>query len=344
MSSMLKPVLAAIVLAAASLGSAATASADDSACFDVWGEDSGIHMRRVTYLGPFSSSADDLRADFGDSSHTVRLRGWLYFTEDKLIKNARVLIYNHGHNQVREEPCAIAKYFVKKGWVVFAPLRRGHSGDEGSQIRSTGVHIDEYVTYCQAAACGDPRCAIPVCSGDALEVSYTGTQREDVRDQIDYILSHAAIARDGSAAAGKLANPRQVAIAGHSYGGSVIVFANSQTTRHNVAISISGAELSWNGNPFWEVYLTSQMPFQKRPIYFLQPKNGCSLEPTKTLFSMAVGHYYRSQAAIFPPAPWDPDKDDSECRQAHGTFITARDQVELWGPSVINFITRHPLQ
>jgi hypothetical protein len=90
-----------------------------------------------------------LRASQDDGSYYVRLRVWLYYDADKAeIKNTPVLIYNHGHDRVRGEVCAIAKYFVKHGYVVFAPLRRGHCGYEGSQIKSTGVYIDDYVAAC----------------------------------------------------------------------------------------------------------------------------------------------------------------------------------------------------
>jgi len=94
-----------------------------------------------------------------------------------------------------------------------------------------------------------------------------------------------------------------------------------------------------------------------RPIYFLQPKNGISLEPTKVLFGASVDERFRAQASIFPPTKWDEvcvrrSKDcwddennhvKSEGSQAHGNFIGDKDQVELWGPSVIEFINRYPL-
>lgn len=86
---------------------------------------------------------------------------------------------------------------------------------------------------------------------------------------------------------------------------------------------------------------------QQRPIYFLQPKNGVTLMSSKVLFDIAVDREYRSQAAIFPPAPCFKDpcdtSEDSEAKQAHITFVKNKKQVELWGPSVIEFINRNPL-
>jgi hypothetical protein len=337
---------AALVLTASYVGSAAVARADDSEC---WGPKSGIHMRRVTYLGPFSSTASDLRADPDDPTHTVRLRGWLYFKDKAVIRDKPVIIYNHGHNQEREEPCAMAKYFVNQGFVFFAPLRRGHKGKEGSLIRSTGVHIDEYVGSCIARGdCDCNRCdGGVVCPPNALEMEYLRQQSADVRDQLEYIKGLAAIGKDGTPVSGLLADPKHIAILGHSYGGALTVFANARISEsarlQNVAIDISGGELSWGDeDPFWESELTCAMEDQQRPIYFLQPKNGLSLLPTRILFGKAVGKKYRSQAAIFPSVETDPNDETPEARQAHGKFITETVQVERWGPSVIEFIFRHP--
>ncbi len=94
----------------------------------------------------------------------------------------------------------------------------------------------------------------------------------------------------------------------------------------------------------------------KRPMYFLQPKNGLSLSPTKVLFSDEVDQFFRVQASIFPPAPvdtvcanhdpscWDDETNDVKPvgKQAHSNFIGDKGQVELWGPSVVEFINRYP--
>ena len=341
------------IVIAVTVTASATARADVSSCSDM----TGIAMERVTYQNFFSNDTDP-RAEPNDPQHQVKLRGWLYYDATDFVQDAPVLIYNHGHDEERREPCAIARYFVRKGFVVFAPLRRGHRGEPGSLIKSTGIHTDVYVNKCMRSYetaladgggyeylfCGSVSCRQEIsCSysrrANAIELFYIRKQIEDVDAQIGYIKQHPAISR----ADGKLADPTRITILGHSYGGSLMIFSNQHDFGQNVAVDISGAELSWSdSNPFWEFDLKDAMLSQKQPMYFLQPKNGRSLQPTKVLFRVAVNQEYRSQAAIFPAVPPDEGNTDPDWKQAHGNFISRSDQVEIWGPSVIEFIKRYP--
>lgn len=324
---------------------------DISAAANCFPSPSTIVTEEVSYVPITTTFNGDPRSNNG----VVHLMGWLYYRipASGTLKDAPTLIYNHGHDQERGQPCEIARYFVNHGFVVFAPLRRGHFG-EG--IASTGIHTDEYVSQCllsgQCAPCNplDPI----TCIENAYAIDYLRQQWVDVRDAITYVRDHSSIGRTNK----KMADPDQIAILGHSYGGALMVFANAQLSLHNVAIDISGAELSWEDSdePFWESELRPAARDAKRPMYFLQPKNGVSLLPTKVLFAESVDEKFRVQASIFPPAPWDSvcvnqapscwdsEKNDvlSEARQAHSTFILDKGQVELWGPSVIEFIKRYP--
>ena len=364
----------------------ALAAGDVSECN--FGDD--IFMKRVSYVPITESNSNDPRADCTGNKCLVVMKGWLYYgvgtgDQDSLesrtkgrggrqtkgeiepkISNAPVLIYSHGHDKERTEPCELAKYFVGAGFVVFMPLRRGHLAKvpkdvenlKGWQkIASSGVHIDDYLDNCQKKGnCKCDLCGIGnvgLCSREALDVDYLRKQVADVRDAIDFIKSYPAIGTKG-----KLADPNRIALIGHSYGGSLTVFANQALNQQNVAIAVSAAELSWDSEPVWESELGCAMREQKRPIYFLQPRNGRSLAPTKTLFGIALEKKLPALAAIFPNAPcsdrktdkdrteiYPPNCDESEekeYRQAHSTFMGRESQIALWGPSVIDFIKRYP--
>ena len=332
-------------------GSVSAGTAAVSECDRIWGTSSGITMEQMEYVSGKPGKQGDQRVSLAGGSYIIRLSGWLYYPANTVVKDAPVLIYNHGSGKEFSEPCAIAKYFVKNGFVVFVPLRRGHMARTPDQIppnwkkiESSGIYTDDYVAACQKDR-NCPACTAASCPEDLIEIDYIRQQVADVADQLRYIKALPAI---GKNAVGKLADPRRIALAGHSYGGSLMVFANAELKDHNVAINISGAELSWNRHPNWKTVLSATMnKAQHRPIYFLQPANARTLEPSEVLHGIAVARKYRSQAKVFPAAPCFRDPCDTseepEARQAHTTFVRRRDQVELWAPSVIEFINRYPL-
>ena len=351
--------------------------------------DRALVSQKVTYLpitGTLNTNSLDPRADL--DGWEVKLRGTLHFkfnSRENYIRNRPVLIYNHGHEQRREEVCNLIEHFTNNKYVVFMPLRRGHYLDvdgnehfnaDGGDIRSTGIHVDDYVILCgrtQAQAEADTiRPLLYINSGfcrpdqplgpehrdSGVELWYLDSQRTDVRDQIAYIKSLPAYSTEP--VKGKLADAKNIVILGHSYGGALTVFANAFDYGQSVAVDISGAELSWCreeesfcDEPYWRYDLLRAIPDQKRPIFFLQPKNGLDLSPTKELFGRSTDFQFRSRGEIFPPAPCsgpddnetfppcgDPEKPDA--KQVHGTFISHLSQIEKWGPAVIEFAKRYP--
>ena len=332
-----------------------------------------IVMEEVTY---FTSSSTEF--DSRATGNKIELRGLLYYKQatGQKVEGRPVLIYNHGHDAERGEPCAMVNFFTGQGWIVFAPLRRGHFSDRdknkkrgANELRSTGLHIDEYVTKCMRVNaleslidlpelyCSSKRCRPDVPCGmnfkqNAVELAYLKDQYVDVREQIKYMKLRPALG--GRTKPGeRLADPENITVAGHSYGGSLIVLANQHDLGQNVMIDISGAELSWGPDePYWELDLVFAMHDQKRPIYFLQPENGITTQPTKVLSRIARQEGIPFEEKIFPPAPCSKTKkvkgkivcdtsNSSAERQAHGTFITVDEQVALWGPTVIEFSERH---
>ena len=369
--------IAALVLLA-SMAAANSAKAQEHPCGD------DINTLRVPYAAAFTNQLDS-RTDPTDPEHKVLLMGSLHYktpASGAILKNRPVLIFNHGHEQNRGEACEIVKFFTSKDWVVFTPLRRGHYLDnnpkngvyDSGELRSTGIYIDKFVDACsrhQTEAessgelaqlyCGSGFCRAGLsCFADnfrsAIELDYLRQQRIDVRDQIAYIKSLPAIATELVKHTWKLADPGRIVILGHSYGGGLMVFANTEDYGQSVAIDIQGAELSWGNSddPYWEWDLRDAAYAQQRPIYFFQPKNGKYLLPTKTLFGITVDRLFRSQAAIFPPSacskrndageetfpPCD-ETDDTENKQVHGTFIAHAEQIAKWGPAVIEFANRY---
>ena len=345
----------------------------------------GVQTVRVTYMpaaGNLFTNSLDSRTDPSDPAHEVKLRGSLHFKRigSETIKNRPVLIYNHGHEQKRGEACAIVSFFVAQKWVVFTPLRRGHfldltgdgDGNDLEDIRSTGIYIDNYVDYCSRSFveardsgvlthiyCGSGFCrpGFP-CDADnwrsGVELAYLGEQRIDIRDQIAYIKSLPAFSTEIIGHTWKLADPDNIVVMGHSYGGGLTVMANAHDYGQSVAIDIAGAELSWDNDndPWWATDLSAAMRDQKRPIFLFQAKNGKYLTPTKELFRIGVDRGFLVQASIYPTAPacndndsdgfCDGDPDTTVFKDIHGNFVGQPSQVAIWGPAVVEFAKRHP--
>ncbi|MCI0572382.1 MAG: hypothetical protein L0Y66_16635, partial [Myxococcaceae bacterium] len=121
-----------------------------------------VDMFEVRYYhATFQES--DFKCDADDPPPCdVSLRGWLYMKDGVDVADSKAIIFNHGHDEERGEPCSVVEEFVDKGYVVFAPLRRGHSAKNGS-IRSTGLHIDDYVANACGAACDGEDCPGGLC-------------------------------------------------------------------------------------------------------------------------------------------------------------------------------------
>ena len=225
---------------------------------------SDIVTIRVTYLSQMNASSADNQADQIDGSYQVQLRGELHYRRTRgetAIKNRPVIIYNHGHEAKREEPCAIVDFFTSNKFVVFVPLRRGHfvdnnndgDGFDDEDIRSTGIHIDDFKDKCMRTKeeadrnprsylyCGSGACGPAECGSDsyrnAVELWYLDLQQWDIGAQIAYIKSLPAILDETRTARDefiskpkKLADADRIAIMGHSYGGALTVLTTLLTT------------------------------------------------------------------------------------------------------------------
>lgn len=300
----------------------------------------GLGMVEVTYWPRAAVDFDPRRcAAPGDCAH----RGWLYYElpppGQPFLPERPAIVYLHGHERERNEPCAMAEFFVKKGFVFFAPLRSGHvakrstsrlpDGSAGPKLESKGVHIDLYAAACDTdCQVGTPNLCLPFCQPNHLEynkINYLSSQTADVGAALDFLQSPASPVpvKDGA-----------VALLGHSFGGSLAVMSNAALPfAVRAVVDVSGAELSWDA--LWRDSLEGAVHLATVPTYFLQPSDGQSLEPTRVLSNAAFRDGQESQAGIFPPAP------GATSSLIHSNFVALDDMVANWGPSVVQFLHLH---
>jgi dienelactone hydrolase len=269
----------------------------------------GSTMQVVEYFsGPPAKPGDHTCTKDGKR---CSLKGWLYIPQAPKA-NLPAVVFLHGHARKRSEPCTIAFAFLAAGWVVFAPLRSGNTAEEFS---NTGTYIDDW-----ADAQG----------GDKVERQVEYLRSYQVHD-VDHAIRFLREFRfKGNR------RVQHIALLGHSFGGSLAVFAASEDFPHrpDAVADVQGAELSWGEDGgAWKEPLLIAVKKRKEPIFFLQPRNGKSISPTIVLSQMAaMSGDNQFHAALFPPVL---------SSDVHGDFITSPTSVYGWAPVVIAFFERY---
>ena len=270
------------------------------------------------------------------------LKGYLYLPDNSTVadshKNLPLIVFNHGSDRSAGEQCEMAAYFTDKGFAFFVPHRRGHG-------LSTGVYFADFLDQVCHRTDQNPFGTCGRVINNSLLLDYLQDQTFEVAQAISYLSSLTNSSHE------PIINPNKVAIMGHSFGGIVTLFNNNLLTNHRAAVDIAGASESWdfydgddgNNTPDESVSiekLKDAVRGANKPIFFFEPKNDVSLRPTVVLSKVAGDHEERYQAAIYGPVPPDPGERSIDPTHAHGKFVTDHDQVQKWGPAVIEFLSR----
>ena len=133
------------------------------------------------------------------------------------------LIWNHGSEKspgTMRQFDAVAAIFVPAGYVVFAPMRRGHGDSEGPYVmdqlrRGQDNHV--------AASL-----AVRLMEGEHLDDQLAG---QAYAKRLPYV------------------DPQRLVVAGCSFGGIQTLLAAERGAGYRAAAAISPGALSWNGNP-----------------------------------------------------------------------------------------------
>ncbi len=198
--------------------------------------------KRVPLLGP---RCDMAKLSGSPPRCMAELKGFLYMP--KAAGKHSAVVWNHGSGQallkdgVTPDPgadnCELAKFFVDKGYIVFAPQRRGTG-------MSSGVYHRDVLDRIEADDGPVP--------ADAALGPLLSEQTQDVQSAVDFVRHHAR------------SNGR-VALMGHSFGGMVTLFSAAKVSHIKAAVDSAGGALSWNTYPYLRAYLVIQTPLVKIP-------------------------------------------------------------------------------
>src|SRR5262249_24548493 len=129
------------------------------------------------------------------------LYGWLYMPAAPPSGSGKfpAVVHMHGHGQSPGEACAMIKHYTDLGYIVFTPVLRG-AHDERNTFTNTGLYIDNYG------------------SGAMDDIDYLHQEIAEVRAALTYITTF-------EVGGVKPVDPAKIALTGHSFGGSLVIFA-----------------------------------------------------------------------------------------------------------------------
>lgn len=166
------------------------------------------------------------------------------------------LIWNHGSEKdpaSKPQFDAVASVFVPAGYVVFAPVRRGHSDSTGPYIQGQLETARNHTERTQ------------------LQVQLLGEQFDDQLAGLAYLKGLPYV------------DQKRLAVAGCSYGGIQTLLAAERGAGYRAAVAISPAALSWAGNPLLRERLIAAARRTEVPVFVIQPPKDASLEPSLVL-------------------------------------------------------------
>jgi len=216
------------------------------------------------------------------------------------------ILYNHGGEKLPGDKNAVAQVFVKAGYVVFVPHRRG-------QGRSPGPYIQDQL--------GAERQARGAQAQNALFISlHEGPQLSDQMAALDYLKRQIFV------------NPNRIAVVGCSYGGIQTILAAERGAGLRAAVAFAPGAQSWAAVPQLRDRLLQATSAINIPVFLLQAENDFDLTPTKALAAefQRLGKPFTHK--IFPPY-------GTSNADGHGGFCS--NGGDVWGTEVLAFLSQN---
>jgi carboxymethylenebutenolidase len=241
------------------------------------------------------------------ASGALTLHGLLY--KPKGEGPFPAVLYNHGsaagmlNTQAFD---AIAPVFVARGWVFFAPYRRG----QGLSTEAGPYIMDEISTARLSGGPGEAdRTMTRLLSTDHLD---------DQSSAYRWLRAQPYIRRDA------------IAAMGNSFGGIETVLGAARLD-YCAAVDAAGGAESWEDGPALRRTLTAAASVAKPPMLFFQAENDFNLAPSRTLDAARHHAGLPSEVRIYPSFGHSP-------RDGHSFAYRG---VAVWRDDVLEFLQQH---
>ena len=290
------------------------------------------------------------------SNEELTLGGWLYKPEgDGPFPG---LLYNHGsapgmlNNHAFER---IGPLFVNRGWVFFAPYRRGQGLSD-----SAGPFIGDEISRAQKKSVRSvlPLTGLVCIALVILLLSLTRNRKRWLRVSSIFAVviagtavSYTAYANAGATAmvglletehlddhlasldwlmAQPFVDQKRVATGGNSFGGVVTVLG-TERVRYCAAFDAAGGSRSWSRSPQLRSRMIQAARNSQTPTLFFQAANDYTIAPSKTLSNEMLAQGTTAELRVYPAF--------GNSSAAGHSF--AWKGATIWADDVINFLEKH---
>lgn len=210
-------------------------------------------------------------------SGNLKLYGALYKPEGPGPFPA--VVYNHGSAAgmlSKQAFDALGPVFVKRGWVLFGPYRRGQG-----LSAAAGPYIEDQINAAYKKG--------GISAADATTVRLLET--DHLKDQ----LAALAWLRKQS-----FVEPQRIAVVGTSFGGIETVLG-AEKGSYCAAVDFAGAAMSWHRAPLVRSLMIHAVQNSRVPIFFIQARNDFDLSPSRVLSEAMKNAGKESKVKIYPP-------------------------------------------
>lgn len=247
-------------------------------------------------------------------SGPLKLRGLLWRPRGRGPFPAVLFSHGSGHaaggasgRRDQRHPDVLGPVFARQGYVFLYLFRRGDGLSAGQGIPSGDLMDGELAANGREAR-------------NQLQVRLLET------DELSDALAGLAFLRDLSEV-----DPRRVAVAGVSFGGSLTLLLAERDSTLRAAVAFATAGYSWEHSPQLRARLRAAVGRTPAPVFFIHAANDYSVEPGKALGAEMARLGKPHRVKIYPPV-------GRTAEEGHD-FVDLG--VATWEPDVFAFLDEH---
>jgi carboxymethylenebutenolidase len=230
-------------------------------------------------------------------SGALSLRGFLYRPAG--LGPFPVVVMNHGSERSPSDGLGQAMFYVRHGYVLFVPHRRGQgiSADAGPYVMDTFEKSGH---------------ALPVLVRELV------AQSDDVMAAVEYVASLPYV------------DTNDVNVVGCSFGGIEALFAAERGTGIHAVVDFAGGAMAWSApQPELRDRMRRAARNAKVPVFFVQAQNDYDTAPSVVLSNEMRAAARPMRVHIFPA-------NGTTHREGHG--FCAGGERPAWGDEVLAFL------